>query len=235
MLESFLSKPTQGYFVKFVETAPLVDQNHIFCGSHDIPGAICPNCEKTLLRFLTLNCKDQRLDLNECLVENVHLLFCWTCNIAQEPFFYEINEQGVCLLKYEKGGAGENPPYDNYPIFFPEQKIRLSPISHEEQQALISLNEVDSDKWHVLIDQKALDLIKNKEFHFPKHQIGGIPFIAQWDRNLSCPVCANPMPFLAEIGNDAGGGDEFTGNCGIQIIYKFCRTCSTVACYHDCD
>lgn len=98
---------TQGYFLEIVK--PQDDgHRHAFCGPHLIPGAHCPNCDKPLLRFLSLDTCDPRLGLQHCPFPALPLVYCWTCNIAQEPFLYQVNaDGGVQLLQYGDDGVEE--------------------------------------------------------------------------------------------------------------------------------
>jgi hypothetical protein len=58
-----------------------------------------------------------------------------------------------------------------------------------------------------------------------------------------CPVCEEEMPVLASICNEAAGNDPvgakdeetFVGNCGVQMVFCFCRKCSVVSAYHSSD
>jgi hypothetical protein len=54
------------------------DYEHFFCGVNGIDGAICPNCKKPLLCFLTLDCSDPRIEV-PC--PTVPFLYCWSCKI----------------------------------------------------------------------------------------------------------------------------------------------------------
>src|SRR5258708_9570244 len=72
------------YYVDYARDVALSGEHgHRFCGPHDIDGAWCPNCDKALLRFLTLDTADLRLGLEYSPVRLIHLLFCWECNVAQ--------------------------------------------------------------------------------------------------------------------------------------------------------
>jgi hypothetical protein len=53
-----VSTPSRGYFLDFEPPSPRF--HHEFCGVHDIPGAICPNCLQPMT-FLAAVC-DETLD-----------------------------------------------------------------------------------------------------------------------------------------------------------------------------
>ena len=88
-----LGIPEHGYWLDF-SPGPDVTQ-HDFCGSHEIVGASCPNCNKPLLRILSLYTIDPvlRPELSETPV--IHLLYCWTCSIPYDRFSYKVNVTAV--------------------------------------------------------------------------------------------------------------------------------------------
>jgi hypothetical protein len=227
--EQSKGNPEWGYDLNFspVET----EVSHHFCGENDIPGALCPNCNKPLLRLLSLDANDKRLNLDPARHPMVHLLYCWTCSIPYGEFTYKIMDSGgVELLKtpprhdYEFGAKG---PYQGFTGKFAGRKVALQPISAEQQEKQIAHHRGDSK-----IDR-----------HLgPAHQVGGYPKIDNPSKTF-CPLCTNEMPLLAAICDDATGNnpnkavgnDTFTSNCGVQMIFNFCRSCSVVSAYHSCD
>jgi hypothetical protein len=90
--------PEWGYRLNF---SPAKDDSiHQFCGPNEIPGGVCPNCEKPLLRLLSLDAKDGRLEFDAAHLPFVHLLYCWACSIPYGNFSYKITENGgVTLLQ----------------------------------------------------------------------------------------------------------------------------------------
>lgn len=219
-----------GYFVELCTTPSVGTFSHLFCGPHNIRGAICPNCDKPLLRFLQIDCHDERVGLASCGLARIQLFFCWTCNVAQQPFFYSLAEDGgVRLLRYGKGGKVADFPYKDYPICFPAKGLRLVPLSPSEQQAIILLNQGRDDECGPIVSRERLFL--------PRHQIGGIPLLLQFDERyvLKCPSCGKPMPFLAEIGADSGEEVGFTRNPYVQVVYSICTSCHALGCYQACD
>ena len=131
-----------GYFLKFQEdTMPDSLAIHQFCGKHTISGAYCPNCEKPLLRFISFNLSDNKIKVG---IRHgiLHLLFCWTCNVAQDPFFYKIiGENEIEILEYEKGGIELDFPYENYPLYFPSLASSV----------LLMANSIWSAEWWFII------------------------------------------------------------------------------------
>ena len=54
------SVPRSGFVVRFDGDAA---HRHEACGAHEIDGAVCPNCAKPMLRMLSLDTADERLQL----------------------------------------------------------------------------------------------------------------------------------------------------------------------------
>lgn len=222
----------EGYFINYKYSAePELPQfKHYFCGSHSIKGATCLNCQKPLLRFAIIDTQDARLKLEDIEVNELPLLFCWTCNIAQGDFFYQclsLNE--IKILKYKPGKESDDFPYENYPVFFPGRQAYLVKMSELEQDIITKLNGGKLDSW------AAEQLLPNVSCE-PSHQIGGEPYLVQgMVVKLTCPVCCNIMDFFAAIGDDAPDDKSFTGNPYVQVIYHFCRECCVFGVYQQCD
>jgi hypothetical protein len=208
---------------------------HEFCGTHEIRGASCPNCNKPLLRILSLSAKDHVLALDEAKTPVVHLLYCWTCSIPYGEFSYKINRDGsVDMLQIPKPQPydfGIDGPYDGYTGVYPLQKVILEPIGYVDDAKLAEA-------------QKGGQYDSADDLFSPRHQVGGSPFIYN-PQTRTCLNCSSEMPVLAAICNDATGNDPwknkeeesstFTGNGGVQMVFHFCRDCAIVAAYHSCD
>ncbi len=96
--------PEWGYKLNFAPNPSEV--SHEFCGPNDIIGALCPNCNKPLLRLLSLDAKDRVLNLDVTRSRVVHLLYCWTC-IPFGEFSYQIKSDGRVQILV--GGARRWP------------------------------------------------------------------------------------------------------------------------------
>lgn len=223
------SIPTKGYFVRFGRNAEItLSYHHEFCGPNNLQGASCPNCDKPLLKFLSLDVADPRLELKDSPFETLPLLFCWTCNIAQDEFIYKIHTDGVIeLMHYGKGGTQTKFPYGGYPAYFLGMSVTLEEIPAEDQRIIRLLNRDEIDRWECLQE--------HRELCVPRHQIGGEPFVVQPLTRTICPLCRKVMPLLASIGDDSGDGRSFTQNEYVQVIYKYCRNCYTVTAHQQCD
>ena len=207
-------QPAKGYIVDF-RPAPheQIPFTHVFCGPQELDGAICPNCHKPLLRFLALDTADPRLDMQECSVSVVSLLFCWTCNVAQSEFFYQIRRDGsIKLLRYGGGGVEIDFPYEDYPVFFPGAPAVLRPIEAVPRNELA-------------------------RFHasYESSQVGGEPYLLQGGHPLRCLLCGVDMPFLASISDDCLDERGLVGSTDVQVVYHFCRECCVVGAYQECD
>jgi hypothetical protein len=224
--------PKHAYILNFSPMAGAVQ--HDFCGSHDIRGATCPNCNKPLLRILSLHARDHVLNLDQTKTLVVPLLYCWTCSIPYGEFSYEVNVDGTIEIvqipeRQPDSEFGLEGPYDGYTGAYPLQTVALEPMSDVDDAKLATARqdgEYDSDD----------DLFE------PRHQIGGSPFIYN-PQTLTCPVCSKEMPILAAVCNDATGNtpwknedfSTFAGNGSVQMVFQFCRNCAIVSAYHSCD
>jgi hypothetical protein len=223
--------PEWGYRLNFAPSPTAI--LHDFCGENRIEGAFCPHCQKPLLRLLSLNTKDEVLNIDPAKIPAVHLLYCWTCGIPFDEFCYRMNDDGsVSLLKVllrYPSEFGPEGPYDGYTGVFGIHQVSLDPVSSEDQQrykASWMADDVDSCDWDCEVF----------------HQVGGYPYLYNPERRC-CPGCGMDMPFFASIcdnatGNDAfaaSGNDSFCDNGGVVMIFYFCRLCSVVSAYHSCD
>lgn len=222
---TFASTPTQSYKLSFGGSlaSKISTAEHVFGGQHELLDADCPNCHKPLLRFLALNTRDPKLGLKTLQCSVVSLLWCWTCNVAQTPFFYrQIDATRIRILKYGRGGVTKTFPYRDYPDAFPRRTCRLKIMTGKEKNSILSYY------------QKSGELPLKSTM---QHQVGGIPFL--WrelnDARLNCPLCREAMPFLAVISDDGGAGVSICGNTALRHVFHFCSKCSVVGAYQDCD
>ena len=126
----------QGYFLDVsLALQPLPAGAHTFGGPHQIAGANCPNCDKPLLRFLSLNTSDARLKLKGAPGTELSLLYCWTCNLAQQSFVYRMTpSDGIEILSFGAGGAVTDFPYPDYPAAFALGSVAFVPVTPEDQK-----------------------------------------------------------------------------------------------------
>jgi hypothetical protein len=233
---NFITQPSQAYRFEFVESGP-----HIFCGEHEVQGGRCPNCPKPLLRLALLDVADERMELGATPFRRLSLFWCWTCNLNQNSaraFFYrQITDNQIALIRFEEGGVVTDFPYENYPVSFPERRFDLRPLTEKEKQAIEwGYREFELEGFEPLPNdwkypEDYLD-VTHAEFTKFSYQIGGLPYLAQLgEARLNCPECGAPMPFLAVIGDDAGGGASLSGNSFVQHVFHYCRSCFVVGAY----
>jgi hypothetical protein len=223
--------PTQGYFVDYNQSPNTSSTfSHQFCGPYDAEGASCPNCRKPLLRFFGLDTRDSRLSLRSDQPLTLSLLFCWTCNVAQETFFYRDFNGTVEILQYGQGGVQTDFPYEDYPLFFPHGSMALEAITADEQAILNRMNrrfETGEPISQILGQRRDLWCVR--------HQIGGAPFLTQELAVLECPLYGVEMPFLASVANDCLDTRGLAGDDGVQVLYHYCRKCCVVGVYQMVD
>ena len=229
----FTTIPGTGYFIDY-DSEDTSKHTHLFCGSHNVPGAWCPNCDSPLLRTLAIDVSDPCLGLGRSSFLTLPLFYCWTCNIAQDPpFQYRVEPSGgVELLRFGKGGVESGFPYPQYPAHFPERRASLVPVPAERDRALQWLLSGRPPGAHADDHSRFVDQAYNQD---ARHQLGGFPFLIQPAAELACPACKTSMPFLATIADDNTDDRGFTDNCGVQIVFHYCTTCHIVAAYNICD
>lgn len=226
----FFPIQSQGYFVNYSKgfekkSAP----QHSFCGTHDIKGALCPNCHKPFLRFLMLDMNDKSFSFKTVHFSKLSILYCWTCAIAQSKFFYQIvGDNEIKILEYKKGSIVKDFPYENYPLFFPRRIALLEKISSREQEIIHRINTGELDE--LIMMKKVPNLCR------PRHQVAGEPYLIQsYENSLTCPECNQRMPFLAAIADDCVDPRGFTGNQFVQALFFYCIECSIVGAMQRCD
>jgi hypothetical protein len=205
------------------------DKPHRFCGSHELEGGICPNCQTPLLRFMELDLSDPLLsDLQHLTASKLSLVFCWKCNVAQETFYYrQTADTSLELLEYGREGVESDFPYEDYPLFFPEKRFALLPLPTETLKKIHSLN---TGRLGRFTD----DYIQYQE---PIHQIGGQPILVQRNSSyrLSCCQCGKQMTFFCCIGDACGDPRGFVGNPYVQVLYHQCAACRIIGCFQQTD
>ncbi len=226
-----LADPAQGYFADYKQSAKTsVTFSHQFCGPYDVKGAFCPNCRKPLLRFFGLDTRDSRLSLQDNLASTLSLMFCWTCNVAQETFFYRDFGRAIEILQCGQGGVQVDFPYEGYPLFFPGAAVDLNAITPDEQAILNRLN-----RRFETGEPTSQILGQCRDLWSVRHQIGGVPYLTQELVMLECPLCNVEMPFLASVANNCLDTRGLAGDDGVQVLYHYCRKCCVVGVYQMVD
>jgi hypothetical protein len=217
----------KGHFISYRLTTRNVKNK--FCGEHNIEGAECPNCKKRLLRFFSVYTDSIDPEIKDFAYGIIHLLYCWTCSISQEKFFYRVlDTKKIELLDYKKGTKQSDFPYPDYPEYFPIGEIIISKISQHDQKIIIDVNSKQVDEFDLDEDDEGLCV--------PRHQIGGVPYLVQGEFvDFSCPLCGLQMPFLASVADDCLDSKGFVGNSYVQVLYHYCKDCNVVGAIQQCD
>jgi len=219
------SVPPSGWLVR---TDSGAGENHYACGEHEIAGAVCPNCDKPMLRMLLLDTSDERLGLSRLDVPFVHLLFCWTCELAQSRLVYRLLPSGgVELLRYGTGGVESDFPYENYPPFFQGADVCLQPVPVSEARTIAALSDGSLSMTKLPAKQRHLSR--------PRDQVGGNPLFLQGSPAVVCPECSEPMSFLACCADETPDGRGYTGNDFVQVVFMLCERDRVVSCFQECD
>ena len=219
----------KGFFINYKPAPEGTQVENKFCGSHDIEGATCPNCKKPLLRFLTVNSDDKHIDIGKYQYKKIHFMYCWTCNISQREFFYQIiDDNKVSIIQYSKGGVQKDFPYPNYPENFPLGKIDFIEISEEDQRIISKVNSEEIDEFD-LPD-------KDSHLSIPKHQFGGEPCLVQMEFDkINCPKCKSEMQFIVSIADDCIDDRGFVENEYVQVLYYYCKDCCMIGAIQHSD
>ncbi len=221
--------PKQGYRLV---TSPITNStySHFFCGLTESKGAISHYTGKPLLRFLSLDTRDPRLELDALPITRIELLYSLTCKIAYLDLFYKVSLDRIEILNPFSGqdnsdGDFTDTPFEDYPEFFPRTAVELIPVDENERSIVKSINEIHN-----------LDLqLEYPDLSEPYHQIGGEPYFVQKPDVLSCPECGKHMSFFASIGNNNGHAKGFFDNDYMQVVYQICKNCIVVGAYNICD
>jgi hypothetical protein len=228
----WLANPSEPYLVTF--SGPEEDRPHTFCPEDRIAEADCPNCRKPLLMLASFETQRLPFSLGDRAPSNLHLLYCWTCAIPYDWFSYRIGALGevevIEFLDRYADALGPAGPYEGYTGVFPQSRVGLRALTHEEQELALQLQargEHPESLWYLTEEA---------------HQIGGIPKIWNLRDDALCPMCSRAAPFFATICDNAVGQEfqadrtkTFTGNCGVRVVFHYCAACSVMKAYHSCD
>lgn len=207
---------------------------HTFCGAHRIPGAWCFYGDHPLLRLLSLDTADERLGLADLGVPQVHLLYCWRCDVGDLDYRLE-RDGSVSVFGEKEWGAllrqrgvdieevrarlrqpETDYPYSGYPAAFPSRSARLVAVAQDDEQALLAA-------------ERGEDVSLPEALTTPKHQVGGLPYLVQGTSYIpACPGCGADMAFVATIADDCGDPRGFVGNEWVQVVFFLCADCKRV-------
>lgn len=251
----FLTYLPHGYLIEYNFKPWRSPYRHRFGGQHVITGAVCPNCERPLVLYFTIDTSDPRLRMSHLPVAELPLLYCPHCPIATEKAlgYRVLRENQIEIVQYTPITAPAYRRYNPaepspYPEFYPERRAHLIPLPSELQVLFKLMN-------RGLIDDRSIEraLPEWATQIYPRHQIGGEPLIVvtldSWMNGYgeNCPLCSRPMPFLACIGNEytdefmEGGTryiEPFGGMMGVwwaEHLFHFCEHCMVVVGFFEGD
>jgi len=160
----------------------------------------------------------------------------------QIPFYYQVNaDRTIRLLQYKRGPVIPDWPYPDYPDTFPEAHARLFRLTDEVQDAIRARNLGedadylnDEDEWPDFpdIDYILGDLKPAFYASLVWHQIGGEPWLAHGWYTMHCPLCSEPMPFLAHIQDPCTDERGFVGGRNdADVYFHTCAKCFVLGVY----
>jgi hypothetical protein len=226
--------PKQAYWLMPGEDPQFPNATHIFCGKHDLPGAVSPNTGRPLIQVLSLDLTDPRLELTHAPIQRLPLLMSFTCGIiADAPFLYRILDGRIEILRHGARNQGPDFPYPDYPDSFPPQRMILSLVPEHIREA-IEWGETPDSEDRPNAEQYA-SIWQELWLRSDLRQVGGVPLGVQLITTWACPYCAAQMPIVAAISDDCTDPRGFTDNAGSQTVFAYCPFCSIVGASVQCD
>jgi hypothetical protein len=215
----------QSYLLRFFASdrdQPL----HVFCGAPAARDAECPNCERPLLRYAELESSDPRLGLEA--LGRLPLLFCWRCELSQEPLHYRVLSSGaVELTRWARGEVQADFPYPDYPDAFPAGELVLEALDPADEEVLRALRSGEFCATELWRDHPHLV--------DPQHHCAASPLYLSEPPRLHCTSCAGPMRFLVAFGDACLDPRGFVGEPGVQVLFFLCSSCREVGVCQVCD
>lgn len=226
---------SKGYLIE-------LDQKSEF--DHDVGGechfhnSACPNCQRPLLQYLSLDTRDARLGLG-AVTRSLPLLGCGRCALSWSPFVYRIaDERGIEILQ---AGRGDDQ-YDEFQACvgsdrLTKRRVGLRPIPQSIEALYDLLNNnlalSEAQERHIadFIGRYAKPEVGAYPIVDTTNQVGGRAFLQQRLDDPRCHLCQNEMAFLACLCNDERSQFKI-GMDDEQIIFFFCDSCLCVRTCH---
>lgn len=209
--------------------------SHQFGGTHQIRGAICPNCVKPLVLHMNLDLRDPKVRLGADGAA-FPLLYCMRCCLCWYDFAYRVrgDEEVEIVLAHlgqdrdEKWDQHMGDTLDPVPITLANTPAQLQEMMDELNASSKKFTTDDRSEWNLLLDRptrKSIDAI---------NQVGGRSFLIQRLPDPVCPTCKDRTAyFLASLYNDERIGIRVTPPLsGAQIVFFYCPDCQTVVVQH---
>jgi hypothetical protein len=159
------------------------------------------------------------------------------CNFA-----YEVLSDRKIKVHLVSSGIGDDFPYENFPDELPRRRIRLAPLSYDEQKTLvygITTRNLLSEGALSNADRRFLARI-----HYPFTQIGGFQNMMQGVPEQPCANvdCENAkwsigLSIFAVVWNQPIRNFLLWGELMdySQLIFQVCGKCSTIHVCNRCD
>jgi hypothetical protein len=216
---SLAAVPNPGYLVVATN-----DPTPHWSGGKPEARAVSPNTGKALLSLLSLDLSAPELATLKLSLAppRLPLLYSWQCGMHYGRLSYRVHPAGVDLVEFNKGLEDANFPYSGYPTEYEKQAVALVPQSDDDVGIVRRLNQ-DKDGRYELYET-------HSHINVPRTQVGGEIRLMQWPiPDEQCPLCRQPMPLLASVGDLLPGGQRQTGNDFVQTVYWLCANCSVVS------
>ncbi len=239
-----------------VRTGERSEFNHVQGGACSHRGGHCTSCDRPLLKLWQIDCGDPRLVSVETGVrvfaglENLPLYYCWRC--GGEVAYRIDGPAEITMLMNTGSDQGDDFPYSNYPLAFPESPLRLycpedvpTNVRACIERSREVFDKLPEDERELL--SHFLQRPIRRAFDVWVQQFGGEPYLIQGPENNICPnpecelhrdgetmrILAGPindppggLPMiesLADVAANNGHFDEF-----VQVVFHFCPSCHSV-------
>jgi hypothetical protein len=220
--------PGEGFFA----SQAVHGESLIFGGTCLLNGAVSPNTGLPLTQLVQVEINAESFSIPGWERDEIHFLYSWKCKIHEDDFSYRYTNAGIEVIEFCEGVDDyDGFPYDDYPIFFPEARVRLLRIQGNDQSIILQLNSSNCDP------EFKFGNPRGRQLSIPTHQFGGVPYLVDSSaEGKICAICGNEMPLVASVGNKSFSPNEgFSGNDFVQILYWTCSSCGVVSARNFCD
>jgi hypothetical protein len=223
---------------------------HIFGGSRQHKGTTPQGCEVPLHLVYTFDTTDPAFVLQIPGIRYLPLYYSFPYNAGACGYRVK-SETEIEVLYMETKEVERDFPYEGYPSEFPEQRVRLAPISYEQHKTLVFYLEAGVEALRAEDRKLIID-----EYNYPFTQIGGVQRMWQDIPSVACPnpSCSNSkhscfMEVFAVVWNQPHKGvflwemprkkvyqweKDDDDSCDTQLIFQFCPKCFSIHVCNRC-
>jgi hypothetical protein len=218
--------------------------DHFVGGSHAIRSADCPNCDKPLMQYMSINTADDRLNLGFLGVDRLPLLYCMRCALCWRVFEYYVkSSDAISIVRVHRGERTWDDWYgDGFGDELPKRYFDLYPIPEHIQylHGRISRGYQPTDAEELEISRFTGKVAQPEVGGYPIvdaiNQIGGETFFVQPINTPMCRVCKENgmkrhMSFVASLVNDDRTRLRI-GHDGVQVLFFTCCSCGLIHVIH---